>query len=42
MAAIGPLSDLAQGVRLRIQDTQMLGDDLRILARVAGRDSFLP
>ncbi len=40
MAALGPLTDLAQGVRLEFASSQAVGPDLRILARVAGRDRF--
>ncbi len=40
MAALGPLSDLAQGLRLAFGDIERVGPDLRILARVPGRDRF--
>jgi len=40
MASFGPLSDLAQAVPLVFQSTQMVGPDLRVLARIAGRDQF--
>lgn len=40
MAAIGPLTDLAQGVRLEFASSQAVGPDLRVLARVVGRDRF--
>ena len=40
MANFGPLTDLAQAVPLSFQSTAMVGPDLRILARVTGRDAF--
>jgi diaminohydroxyphosphoribosylaminopyrimidine deaminase/5-amino-6-(5-phosphoribosylamino)uracil reductase len=40
MANFGPLSALSQALPLVFQSTQLLGPDLRILARVAGRDAF--
>lgn len=40
MAAFGPLQALAQGVSLRFASTEAVGPDLRIVARVAGRDNF--
>ncbi|MEJ7931375.1 bifunctional diaminohydroxyphosphoribosylaminopyrimidine deaminase/5-amino-6-(5-phosphoribosylamino)uracil reductase RibD [Ramlibacter sp. AN1015] len=40
MAAIGPLRELAQGPELAFHACERIGPDLRILARVAGRDSF--
>ena len=40
MANFGPLSALSQAVPLVFHSTQMLGPDLRILARVTGRDTF--
>ncbi|MES2281748.1 MAG: bifunctional diaminohydroxyphosphoribosylaminopyrimidine deaminase/5-amino-6-(5-phosphoribosylamino)uracil reductase RibD [Pseudomonadota bacterium] len=40
MASFGPLESLQDAVRLRFLSTQLVGDDLRILARVAGRDQF--
>lgn len=40
MANFGPLSALSQALPLVFQSTQLLGPDLRILARVAGRDDF--
>ena len=40
MADFGPLGDLAQAVALEFRSTQMIGPDLRLLARVAGRDRF--
>ncbi len=41
MAAFGPLQALAQGVALRFVSTESVGPDLRIVARVTGRDHFL-
>lgn len=40
MAQWGPLTDLAQRVPLAFQDVARVGDDLRVLARVPGRDAF--
>ncbi len=40
MASFGPLTALSQAVALEFKSTQMLGQDLRILARVQGRDLF--
>jgi len=40
MASFGPLIELAQTVPLVFQSTQMVGPDLRVLARVQGRDQF--
>jgi diaminohydroxyphosphoribosylaminopyrimidine deaminase/5-amino-6-(5-phosphoribosylamino)uracil reductase len=40
MANFGPLTDLAQALPLRFQSTAMVGPDLRLLARVTGRDAF--
>jgi len=40
MFNIGPLTELAQGVALDFQSTEMVGPDLRIVARVQGRDAF--
>ena len=40
MADMGPLETLAQGLALQFQDVDRLGPDLRVLARVAGRDAF--
>jgi diaminohydroxyphosphoribosylaminopyrimidine deaminase/5-amino-6-(5-phosphoribosylamino)uracil reductase len=40
MAQFGPLSELAQAVPLEFKSTQALGPDLRILARIPGRDQF--
>jgi diaminohydroxyphosphoribosylaminopyrimidine deaminase/5-amino-6-(5-phosphoribosylamino)uracil reductase len=40
MAQLLPLSDLAQAVPLSFQDSRTVGPDLRILARLPGRDQF--
>jgi diaminohydroxyphosphoribosylaminopyrimidine deaminase / 5-amino-6-(5-phosphoribosylamino)uracil reductase len=40
MFNIGPLTELAQGVALDFKSTEMVGPDLRIVARVQGRDNF--
>ena len=40
MASFGPLSQLDAAVQLEFKSTQMLGPDLRILARIPGRDQF--
>lgn len=41
LAHFGPLQKLEDGVELGFQAVDRVGDDLRILARVAGRDDFL-
>ncbi len=40
MVEIGPLAELADAAPLAFQSTAMVGGDLRILARVPGRDDF--
>lgn len=40
MASFGPLTELSQALPLVFQSTQMIGPDLRVLARVQGRDQF--
>jgi diaminohydroxyphosphoribosylaminopyrimidine deaminase/5-amino-6-(5-phosphoribosylamino)uracil reductase len=40
MANFGPLTELSQALPLTFQSTTMVGSDLRILARVTGRDAF--
>ncbi len=40
MADMGPLDALAQGLPLQFQGVERVGPDLRILARVQGRDQF--
>ena len=40
MVNIGPLADLDQAVPLDFRSVEQVGPDLRILARIPGRDSF--
>jgi diaminohydroxyphosphoribosylaminopyrimidine deaminase/5-amino-6-(5-phosphoribosylamino)uracil reductase len=40
MASFGPLSELTQATPLTFKSTDMLGPDLRIVARIPGRDQF--
>lgn len=40
MASWGPLSELEQALQLDFRSTTMVGPDLRLLARVTGRDVF--
>ena len=40
MASFGPLSELSQAIPLEFKSTDMLGPDLRIVARIPGRDQF--
>jgi diaminohydroxyphosphoribosylaminopyrimidine deaminase / 5-amino-6-(5-phosphoribosylamino)uracil reductase len=40
MAHFGPLTDLAQAVPLEFISSEMIGPDLRLVARVSGRDRF--
>ena len=40
MAHFGPLTELTSALPLTFQSTAMVGPDLRILARVTGRDHF--
>jgi diaminohydroxyphosphoribosylaminopyrimidine deaminase/5-amino-6-(5-phosphoribosylamino)uracil reductase len=40
MADFGPLTDLTQALALEFKSTQMVGPDLRIVARGAGRGNF--
>lgn len=40
MFHIGPLTELSQGLQLEFKSTEMVGPDLRIVARVQGRDRF--
>jgi diaminohydroxyphosphoribosylaminopyrimidine deaminase/5-amino-6-(5-phosphoribosylamino)uracil reductase len=40
MVNIGPLSELSQAMPLEFRETSLVGPDLRILARIPGRDSF--
>jgi len=41
LSGFGPLQRLADGMPLVFRDVDRIGDDLRILARVRGRDAFL-
>lgn len=40
MAAIGPFTGLDQALPLQFDDVERVGDDLRLRARIPGRDSF--
>ena len=40
MSTFGPLTRLADGVALQFRSVEMVGADVRLLARVAGRDTF--
>jgi diaminohydroxyphosphoribosylaminopyrimidine deaminase/5-amino-6-(5-phosphoribosylamino)uracil reductase len=40
MANFGPLTELKQALPLSFQGAEMVGPDLRVLARVTGRDDF--
>lgn len=40
MASFGPLQALSDAVELQFQSTDRVGADLRIVARIAGRDQF--
>jgi diaminohydroxyphosphoribosylaminopyrimidine deaminase/5-amino-6-(5-phosphoribosylamino)uracil reductase len=40
MAAFGPLDALSQALSLQFRSVEPIGPDLRIVARVSGRDSF--
>ena len=40
MASFGPLQSLTEAAQLQFMSTHMVGDDLRIQARIAGRDQF--
>ncbi len=40
MTSFGPLQNLAEAVKLQFMSTEQVGEDLRIVARVAGRDQF--
>ncbi|MDB5965865.1 MAG: 5-amino-6-(5-phosphoribosylamino)uracil reductase, partial [Polaromonas sp.] len=40
MASFGPLQKLSEGVGLRFLSADMVGTDLRVRARVLGRDAF--
>uniref|UniRef100_UPI00356A9CC7 RibD family protein n=1 Tax=Hydrogenophaga sp. TaxID=1904254 RepID=UPI00356A9CC7 len=41
LANFGPLASLDQGLALRFETVDLVGPDLRIRARVSGRDAFL-
>jgi diaminohydroxyphosphoribosylaminopyrimidine deaminase/5-amino-6-(5-phosphoribosylamino)uracil reductase len=40
MANFGPLSELSEALALEFRSSDMIGPDLRVVARVAGRDRF--
>lgn len=40
MSNFGPLAQLSDGISLQFRSVDRVGDDLRLLARVAGRDVF--
>ncbi len=40
MALFGPVDELTQAIQLEMHSAEMLGPDLRVLARVYGRDLF--
>jgi len=40
MVNIGPLTELSQAVPLEFKSTDLLGPDLRVVARIPGRDRF--
>lgn len=40
MASFGPLTELSKAIPLEFKSTDMLGPDLRIVARIPGRDQF--
>ena len=40
LASFGPLTSLADAVALEFKSTELIGPDLRIVARVPGRDQF--
>jgi diaminohydroxyphosphoribosylaminopyrimidine deaminase/5-amino-6-(5-phosphoribosylamino)uracil reductase len=40
MASFGPFTELAQAVPLQFLSTEMTGPDLRVIARLPGRDAF--
>jgi diaminohydroxyphosphoribosylaminopyrimidine deaminase/5-amino-6-(5-phosphoribosylamino)uracil reductase len=41
MAALGPLTRLSDAISLQFKSVERIGDDLRIVARLPGRDAFL-
>lgn len=40
IASFGPLDALSQALPMVLQDVQRIGPDLRVVARVQGRDGF--
>ena len=40
LAALAPISELSHGIKLEFKSTQMIGQDLRVIARGVGRDQF--
>ena len=40
MAAFGPLQHLADAIDLQFVSTDRVGADLRVVARITGRDQF--
>lgn len=40
LANLGPFTELTQAVQLAFQSVEMLGPDVRVLARIPGRDQF--
>ena len=40
MSNFGPLAQLAEGLALQFRSVDRVGEDLRLLARVTGRDIF--
>jgi diaminohydroxyphosphoribosylaminopyrimidine deaminase / 5-amino-6-(5-phosphoribosylamino)uracil reductase len=40
MVNIGPLTELSQAVPLEFKSTELIGPDLRVVARIPGRDRF--
>ena len=40
MAAFGPFAELSQAIALAFQEVSSIGPDLRVLARIPGRDRF--
>ena len=40
MTSFGPLAELSQAIPLAFKSTEMVGPDLRIVARIPGRDQF--
>lgn len=40
LASFGPLEQLSQAISLQMHDVSRMGEDVRIVARIAGRDQF--